>query len=321
MISRIETQRTAAATALSDAVNNISAAHATQLEANTATHNSFSATLLNHQEKFREVFGKIELAESGLRELRRETTELLNTLKSEIETDHDSKMTVIRGRQQEIIESITSGQRSVNLSCTEQRGLKTDVNDTKMAVNNITSRVSRTRLVKNNVGLVPRLSANSSKKFTATASHNSNDAWKVFTASTAYFWNAGVNVDEQGKFVPPISIEIQLPRPTRIHRFGLRTRSNADRIKVWTLRCKNVDGILHLVNNPIAHITNLEDRYIGGAVKYFEVPISTALSYSHYILEISAADNRNSHLNYFQLYSLDEIIEMPILSDGSYINT
>ena len=128
-------------------------------------------------------------------------------------------------------------------------------------------------------------------------------------------------MDEQGEFLTPISIQIKLPTSKRIHRFGLRTRSDTDKIKRWLLRGRNEDGILHLVYNPNAHITNVADRYIVGTVKYFDVPLRRALSYQYYHLDITEVDSRNSHLNYFQLFSLDEIIEMPVSSDGSYINT
>ena len=58
------------------------------------------------------MLGKIESTESGLVSLRRETTELVNTIvdtsRTAIEADHEQKMTTVRGRQQEIIDSITS---------------------------------------------------------------------------------------------------------------------------------------------------------------------------------------------------------------------
>ena len=85
MISRLEAQRTAAAS-----VNS------------------------NYDEKIAEMLGKIELNKSGLVSLRRETTDLLNTTKTAIEADHEQKMSTIRGRQQEIIDSISS---SLVLSC------------------------------------------------------------------------------------------------------------------------------------------------------------------------------------------------------------
>ena len=126
---------------------------------------------------------------------------------------------------------------------------------------------------------------------------------------------------EQGEFLTPISIQIKLPTATRIHRFGLRTRSDTDKIKRWLLKGKNDDGLYRVVYNPHVHFTNSEDRCLGGTVKYFDVPFRTSLSYQYYSLEISEVDSRNSYLNYFQIFPLDEVIEMPISSDGSYINT
>ena len=79
MISRIEAQRTAAAS-----VN------------------------LNYDERFAEMLGKIESNESGLVSLRRETTELLHTTKTAIEADHQQKMSPVRGRQQEITDNLSA---------------------------------------------------------------------------------------------------------------------------------------------------------------------------------------------------------------------
>ena len=189
----------------------------------------------------------------------------------------------------------------------------------KFITDDLVARINTTRFVKNNVGIVPRLSANSSKEFIATATHNSNDARKVFNASTSYFCNPGVNVDAQGEFLTPISIQIRLPTATRIHKFGLRTKSDTDKIKRWLLQGKNEDGSYRLVYNPNVHFTNSEDIYMGGTAKYFDVPFRTASSYQYYALEITEVGSRNSYLDYFQLFSLDEVIEAPS-SEGSYIN-
>ena len=129
-----------------------------------------------------------------------------------------------------------------------------------------------------------------------------------------------MNVDEQGEFSTPVSIQIRLPTATRIHRFGLRTRSDTDKIKRWLLQGKNEDGSYRIVYNPHVHFTNSEDRFIGGTVNYSDVPFRTSVSYQYYSLEITQVNSRNCFLNYFQLFSLDEVIEMPISSDGSYIN-
>ena len=56
--------------------------------------------------------------------LRRETTELVNTSRTVIEKDHEQKMTTVRGRQQEIIDSISSIQRNQNLLRTRYSDLK-----------------------------------------------------------------------------------------------------------------------------------------------------------------------------------------------------
>ena len=290
MISRIEAQSTAAASANS-----------------------------NYNKKNAEMLGKIELNILGLVSLRRETTELLNTTRTAIEADHEQKMSTVRSRQQEIINNITSTQRILNLLRTRHSEFKVVVDANKIITDDLVSRVNATRFVKNNVGLVPRLTSNTSKDFIVTASHNSNDAWKVFNSTTGYFWNPGVAVDE-GRYVQQISIQIKLSTATRIHKIGFRARSDSERIKLWSLQAKNKDGVTHTIYNPNDYSTRAEDKYIGGSVKYFDIPLRSALNYMYYTLLIDGADSRISNLTYFQIYSLDEIVEMPISSDGSFIN-
>ena len=350
MISRIETQSSAAASVSSSQNERIQEMHVkielnasglVSLRQDTTEHlqtrvSNLQTDLMaridaertaaasahsNYDAKIMEMHGKIELNVSGIVSFRRDTTELINATKTDIEANLEQKMSTVRGRQQEVIDSSSANQRSLNILRTRQSDLKVVVDANKIVLDDIVARVNSTRFVKNNVGIVPRLNANSSKEFIATASHNSTDAWKVFNFATTSYWNPGVHVEEQGQFLTPIYIQIKLPTSTRIHRFGLRTRSDPDKIKRWLLHGKNADGILHLVYNPNAHIRNVDDRYIAGTVKYFDVPFRTALSYQYYSLEIIEVDSRNSHLNYFQLFFLDEIIEMPVSSDGSYINT
>ena len=281
--------------------------------------NNISTANSRNNEKIAEMLSKVELNESGLVSLRRDTTELVNTTRTAIEADHEQKMTTVRGRQQEIINNITSTQRSLNLLRTRHSELKVVVDANKIITDDLVARFNTTRFVKNNVGLIPRLTSNTNKEFTITASHNANDAYKVFNSTPGYFWNPGVAVDE-GRYVPPVWIQIKLPIATRIHKIGLKVRSDSERIKSWLLKAKNEDGIVRTIYNPNVHNDRAEDRYIGATVKYFDIPLSLALNYLYYSLEIAVVDSRISNLTYFQIYSLDEVIEMPTSSDGSYIN-
>ena len=114
-----------------------------------------------------------------------------------------------------------------------------------------------------------------------------------------------------------------MPTATRIHKFGLKAKSDSERIKSWSLQATNADGIGHTIYNPNVHSDHsdrTEDRYIGATVKYFDIPLSLASNYLYYSLLIDRVDSQASSLTYFQLYSLDEVVEMPISTDGSYIN-
>ena len=117
--------------------------------------NNISTANSRNDEKIAEMLGKIELNESGLVRLRRETTALVNTTRTNIEADHEEKMTTVRGRQQEIINNITSTQRSLNLLRTRHSELKVVVDANKPITDDLVARPNTTRFVKNNVGLIP----------------------------------------------------------------------------------------------------------------------------------------------------------------------
>ena len=284
-------------------------------------NNIYNADSRN-DEKITEVLGKIELNESGLVNIWRDMTELVNTTRRDIEADHEQKISTVRGRQQEIINNITSNQRSLNLLRTRHIELKVVVDANEIITDDLVARLNTTRFVKNNVGLVPRQTSNTvtNKEFTVIASHNVNDVWKVFNSTMGYFWNPGAAVDDGGRYVQQVSIQIKLPTAKRIHKITLKAKSDSDRIKSWLIKAKNEDGIVRTIYNPNVHNDRAEDRYIGATVKNFDIPLSLALNYLYYLLEIVQVDSRLSSLTYFQIYRLDEVIGMPISSDGSYIN-
>ena len=94
--------------------------------------NNISTANSRNNGKIAEMLGKIELNESGLVNLRRDTTDLVNTTRTDIEADHEQKMTTVRGRQQETINNITSTQRSLNLLRTRHSELKIVVDANKI---------------------------------------------------------------------------------------------------------------------------------------------------------------------------------------------
>ena len=191
----------------------------------------------------------------------------------------------------------------------------------KIITDDSVARINTTRFVKNNVGVIPRLTSNTvtNKEFTVTASHYANDVWKVFNTTMGYFWNPGVVVEEC-RYVQQVSIQIQLPTAIRIHKIALKARSDSERIKSWSLQAKIEECVTHTIYNHNVQSDRAEDNYIGASVKYFDIPLNSALNYQYYSLLIDGVDSQNSHLTYFQIFSIDEVTEMPILTDGSYIN-
>ena len=98
-------------------------------------------------------------------------------------------MSNVRGRQQEIISSVTASQRNQNLLRTRHNDLKVVVDANKIITDDLVARINTTRFLKNNFGLIPRLTSNTvtNKEFTVTASHNVDDVWKVFNSTMGYF--------------------------------------------------------------------------------------------------------------------------------------
>ena len=72
----------------------------------------------------------------------------------------NKKLSAVRGRQQEIKNNITSNQRTLNLLRTRHSELKVVVDADQIVLNNLVVSVNSTRFVKNNVGLIPRLTSN-----------------------------------------------------------------------------------------------------------------------------------------------------------------
>ena len=62
---------------------------------------------------------KIQLNESTIVTLRRETNELVDTTKTSIESEYEQRLTDIRGRQTEILENLNSHRATQNISAHE----------------------------------------------------------------------------------------------------------------------------------------------------------------------------------------------------------
>ena len=192
---------------------------------------------------------------------------------------------------------------------TRQTELRNLLEANGLIMDNLVTRVNMSRFIRNNVGLIPTLNSSTNKTgFTVTASHNADTAWNVFNSSPGSFWSAGIPTDSEGTYTEPVYLQIKLPIATRIFRIGLRARSDTQRILEWELRGSNDERAGSQIYNP-------ENMAIGGTTRYLNVPLNQP-KFTHYRLVIRKVDSRNSYLVYFQLYSLDEVIEMSI-SDSS----
>ena len=283
MLSRIETQRG---------------------EINSYFDGKIATLITEHTE----MLGKIQLNESTIVTLRRETNELIDNTKSSIETEYEQRMTNIKGRQEDIIENLNAYRTTQNIFRTRQTELRSLVEANRSIMDNLVSRMNMSRFTRNSVGLIPTLNSSTNKTgFMVTASHNADTAWEVFNSSPA-FWTAGIPTDSEGTYTQLVYLQIQLPVATRIFRIGLRARSDTQKILEWEIRGSNDGGIGWIIHNP-------ENIAIGGTARYLDVPLNQP-KFTHYRLVIKKVDSINTYLVYFQLYSLDEVIESSI-SDSS----
>ena len=107
------------------------------------------ATLIAEQT---EMLRKIQLNESTIVVLRRETNELVDTTKTSIESEYEQRMTNIRSRQEEIRENLNSYRATQNIFHTRQTELKSLVEVNRSIMNNLVTRVNMSRFIRNNVG-------------------------------------------------------------------------------------------------------------------------------------------------------------------------
>ena len=174
---------------------------------------------------------KIQLNESTLVDLRRETNNLVETTKNSLETEYEQMMTNIRSRQEEIDENINAYRTAQNTLRTRQTELRSFVEANRSIMDNLVMRANMSRFIRNNVGLIPTLNSSTNKTgFIVTASHNDDTAWNVFNSSPGSFWTPGIPTDSEGTFTQLVYLQIKLPVAARIYRIGLRARSDTQRI-------------------------------------------------------------------------------------------
>ena len=256
---------------------------------------------------------KIQLNELAIGTLRRETNELVDTTKTSIELEYERRLTDIRERQTEILQNLTAYRATQNILHTRQTELKNLVEVNGSIMNNLVTRVNMSRFIRNNVGLIPTLYSSTNKTgFIVSASHNPDTAWKVFNSTFGSYWTPGIHPDSEGTYTDRVYLQIKLPVATRIFRIGLKATNDTFKILEWELCGSNDGGIGSRIYNP-------ENMVIGGTARYLDIP-GNQPKFTHYRLVIKKVTSINSYLVYFQLYSLDEVIEIYTPdSDESYL--
>ena len=250
---------------------------------------------------------KIQLNESAIVTLRRETNELVDTTKTSIDSEYEQRLTIIR---EEILENLNNSQRATqNTFRTRQTELRNLMEENRSIIDNLETRVNMSRFIRNNVGLIPTLFSSTNKTgFIVTASHNADTDWNVFNSTLRSSWTPGISPDSEGTYTNRVYLQIKLPVATKIFRIGLKATSDTFKILEWELRGSNYGGIFSRIYKP-------ENMAIGGTARYLDIP-GNQPKFTHYRLVLDQVSSIKSHLVYFQLYSLDEVIERSV-SDSS----
>jgi uncharacterized protein YegP (UPF0339 family) len=155
-----------------------------------------------------------------------------------------------------------------------------------------------TRYIKNSVGFIPDLVSNVYNKsgFKVSASHDpDNVAFHVFNSWESDEWMAGIKSN--------FWIQIQCPERIKIHKFALRgKKNNMDKIYNWKLQASNDD----IIWDSLYHS---HDTYIDNSVSFVNSISSNA--YVYFRLFVIEAENEQAGLNYWQLYTLDQLYLEP----------
>ena len=208
-----------------DGLTNLQTNMLSRIETQRGKINSyFDGKIANLISEQTAMLGKIQLNESTIVTLRRETNELLDNTKTSIESEYEQRMNNIKSRQEEISETLNAYRTTKNIFRTRQTELRSLVEANRAIMDNLTTRVNMSRFIRNNVGLIPTLNSSTNKTgFIVTASHNADTAWHVFNSSPGLFWTARRPTDSQGTYTPPVYLQIQLPVATRIFRIGFES--------------------------------------------------------------------------------------------------
>jgi hypothetical protein len=158
--------------------------------------------------------------------------------------------------------------------------------------------------VKNNVGLIPvNISTASKAGFTATASSESNSAYKAFAINNASEWTVGEGVTSN------FWIQIELPDIIQVHKFALRNKrsSGGSDIKNWVFQ-GSINGSLFV------DLFTAENTPLGNEVRFYSLDINVGnpSGYKIYRLFVKSSEGNKPGISYFQLFSLDPIVSLNI---------
>ena len=98
-----------------------------------------TASLISEQT---EILRKIQLNESTIVTLRRETNELVDSTKTSIESEYEQRLTNIRGRQEELFENLNSHRATQNTFRTRQTELRSLVEANRSMMENLVTRLT-----------------------------------------------------------------------------------------------------------------------------------------------------------------------------------
>ena len=169
----------------------------------------------------------------------------------------------------------------------------------------VTKRYVDHRYVKCSVGYIPFVLNVNTLGFVASASSANSFAIKAFQLNNTNEWALPSGSNQN------FWIQIELPEPILVHKFALRSKlSDGDTILNW-----NFEGSSDGLNFTELYVA--VDKPLSSVIQYFLIDLKkfnlfnlASVGYKYYRLFVKDSRGLKPGLSYFQIYSLDSIVNV-----------
>ena len=169
----------------------------------------------------------------------------------------------------------------------------------------VTKRYVDHRYVNNSVGYIPFVLNVNALGFVASASSANSFAIKAFQLNNTNEWTIPSGSNQN------IWIQIELPEPILVHKFALRSKlTDGDTILNW-----NFEGSSDGLNFTELYVA--VDKPLSSVIQYFLIDLKkfnlfnlASVGYKYYRIFVKDSRGPKPGLSYFQIYSLDAIVNV-----------